>query len=103
MQDNINGQFIVANMTAPFLSATRDDIGIPADFYNQTHTYGFNTVLLSNKPAVALDGPLPERITALQQSLAPQTSLLLNVSVRDTVVSYNSTLDTHRNNKTCWT
>jgi len=100
MQDNINGQTIVANMAAPFLPATRDDIGIPAEFYNQTHVYGFSIVLLSNASAAALDGPLPGRIITLQQKLAPHTSLLLKASVHGAVVSHMSTLDAHRNDET---
>jgi len=55
MQDNIGGPIIVVNATAPFLSATKDDIEIPQDFYNQTHVYSFNTVLLSNTSGAALD------------------------------------------------
>lgn len=103
MQGNVGYITLFANTTAPFLFQTRDGFNNPsAQFFDEPHLYGFNTILLSNTTAAVLDAPLPSHMFSIQQNLLPGSTTNLTADVRATIVEYNSTVDDHRGDTEYW-
>lgn len=102
MQDNISGPFVMANATAPFLSAARDEVVVPSNLTQNPEVYGFNIILLSDTSAAAIDGPDPAHIKELQGKLDVQASYRLTATVRGTVAQANASLNDRRSDKAYW-
>ncbi|KAK9778573.1 hypothetical protein SCAR479_04595 [Seiridium cardinale] len=82
---------IFANASIPFMFDTTDDIELPTHLASNPEVYGFNTILLSNTSAAAIDAPVTSRVLELQQGLGAGMSMLLTADVRGTVAQYNFT------------
>ncbi|KAI0125822.1 hypothetical protein BJ170DRAFT_695812 [Xylariales sp. AK1849] len=82
---------VFANATIPFIFGTTDDIEFPTDLASSPKVFGFNTILLSNTSAAAIDAPVTSRVSELQQSLDAGVSILLTADVHGTVAQYNLT------------
>lgn len=92
LQGNIGWNQVMANATIPFISAATDDVIFPDDLSPLPRTYGFNIILLSNSSAAAIDGPLPSRVTALQQDLSAGSAIYLEAKVRGSIAQHNLTV-----------
>lgn len=91
------------NATTPFLAASSNDSQPLPDLQGGPVPYGFNILLLSNTSAAALDGPDRAQVSKIQYSLMGlNTSATLSATVRATVVQYNSTAESHRDDKVFW-
>ena len=98
---NVGQLGIMANATIPFVAGSSDTTPFP-DFSDGPKAYGFNTLLLSNTSAAALDGPFPNDVAKIQLSLKHGDVATLNANVRATVANYNSTTETHRTDSSFW-
>lgn len=88
----------VTNATSPFIAATTNSELLP-DFNNgSSPVYGYNLVLLSETQAAALDAPLPESITSIQQALGSNEAARISADVRGTVSQYHQLTDSDRSN-----
>lgn len=90
-----NGLSLMSNASLPFMLRTYQD----TDSIDETPmplSFGFNGLLLSNTSAAFLDGPMPEYVSELQQSLGVGESYELSAQVRGTVTRYNNTVESHR-------
>ncbi|KAL8992066.1 MAG: hypothetical protein Q9169_007402 [Polycauliona sp. 2 TL-2023] len=63
--------------------------GSEAPLHRGAQAYGFNTLLLDNGSAVALDIPHPRYVTAVQSLLANDESWNISATVLATVATYN--------------
>lgn len=98
---NVGSLGLMVNATIPFMVASTDNVPLPThDQYPKA--YGYNIVLLSNSSAAALDFPVSTFISQLQSSLEPGTYYNLTAQVRGTVATYNSTVESHRNDDAFW-
>jgi hypothetical protein len=102
MQVNIGLTAIVANATVPFLASTTDDVEFPSDLSTKPRVFGYNTILLSNSSAAALDAPNPDHVSFLQQGLESDSSIILTANVRGTVAQYNSSVEDYRSDQQYW-
>ena len=98
---NIGFLGVMANATIPFIGATSDDTPLPT-FTDGATAYGFNILLLSNSSAAALDSPISSQVSDIQRELNLDDVAILTANVRATVVSYNSTAESHRNDESFW-
>ncbi|KAK5056751.1 hypothetical protein LTR84_012283 [Exophiala bonariae] len=99
---DMSAVLIMANATQPFLTVAKNDRNYPENGFAQPQPFGFNTIILSNTSAVAIDGPVTARLLELQQELEDQESIQLTATVRGTVVTYDPTLDNQRNDSDYW-
>ena len=95
------GPTIMNNITSPFLAATSDDSTAPS-FSELQRPFGFNILLLSNTSAAALDAPVPDFVSHIQQSLKSSETWLLTAPVNGLVATHNSSLDSHRDDPNFW-
>ncbi|KAL9052037.1 MAG: hypothetical protein Q9162_005656 [Coniocarpon cinnabarinum] len=89
------------NASIPFMSAASND-SEPPKFDTLPQAYGFNTLLLSNTSVALLDAITPDRVTEYQQNLSGGAQVHVTAKVNATVVSYNDTIETRRDDKTFW-
>lgn len=96
-----NGILQLVNATTPFQSVSNDDRMQPP-LAGLPRAYGFNMLLLSNTSAALLDAPMPDRVLSMQQALPIGTSLEVTIPVNATVVSYNNSVESHRDDDDFW-
>lgn len=100
--DHVGSLALLANYTVQFLDYTgyRDppfDTGVEIN-----KPFGHNLLLISNTSAAALDIPMPKVLSRLQQELTPEEAYYLKTFVRGTVVTYNSTSESYRDDLSFW-
>ncbi|KAF4204568.1 hypothetical protein CNMCM8927_007301 [Aspergillus lentulus] len=65
--------------------------------------YGFNTVILDNTSTALLDLPSPDFLSSFQQNLTAGESWSMSAAVDGTVVRYNSSTLSYKDNDAFWT
>ena len=95
------GPTIMNNITLPFLAATSDDKTAPS-FSDLPRPFGFNVLLLSNTSAAALDAPVPDFVSSIQQGLKSSETWQLTAPVNGLVATHNCSLDSFRDDPNFW-
>ncbi|KAG8525252.1 uncharacterized protein KY384_008896 [Bacidia gigantensis] len=98
LEDRFVGLTFFENTTVSFTSATFADPPLPSF----PSPYGFNTLLLSNTSSAKLDAPSPKYVRHIQTNLISDETYNLTADVLATVTTYNSSVETHRNDDQFW-
>ncbi|CAF9923703.1 hypothetical protein IMSHALPRED_005996 [Imshaugia aleurites] len=95
------GLSLMVNATLPFMTGPINDSMAP-DNTPMPIAFGFNGLLLSSTSAAFLDGPMPDYVFELQQSLNFGESYELSTTVHATLTTYNESVEAHRDDEQYW-
>lgn len=97
-----NSIYLFTNAYAEFQQAVSSGITVLDSISLLKAPYGYNLLILNTTSAAALDVPWPEYISWHQSRLVEQERLRISSSVNAFVATYNTSLDTFRENDTFW-
>jgi hypothetical protein len=100
--EKVSGLSMMANATIPYLNASAPGTEPPDFAANKNVPYGYNIIVISNTSAAALDIPMPQTISRLQNQLRSGEIYYLGSPVNGTVVTYNATAELHRDDADFW-
>ena len=93
------GLSFMANATIEYYNTALNANSTPPTF---PQAYGFNTLVQSNTSSAKLDGPFPDYVKAIQAKLTTADSFWLDADVNGTVITYNKSIESHRNDTEFW-
>lgn len=97
-----NSIYLFTNAYTDFQWDVSSGIVVLPDLSLQNAPYGYNLLILSPTSAAALDVPMPDYVSWHQSRLVKQEQLRISSSVNAFVATYNTSLETFRENDTFW-
>lgn len=97
-----NSIYLFTNAYADFQRIVSSDIGVLPDLSLQNVPFGYNLFILNIISAAALDVPMPDYISSHQSRLVEQKQLRIISNVNAFVATYNTSLETFRENDIFW-
>ena len=94
------GVSLMVNATLPFVTTSNNET--TPNLHLVPLPFGFNMLLLSNTSTAYLDAPMPDFISSLQRTMAIGDSYTLAATVHATVTTYNTSIESNRNDPTFW-